>query len=118
MKTDLRGKIGIEPVPRAWVMKETIYIVNRDSTGLQQLVDEAGSYAQHPALSPNGDELLYTQFINNQNQIFKVGLNSGVRTQLTNLWSMGGDWFDPVYALPVSPQPQLLTTLWAEVKRK
>ena len=29
-----------------------------------------------------------------------------------------GDWFDPAFALPVSPQPQLLTTLWGEVKQE
>ena len=28
----------------------------------------------------------------------------------------GVDWFDPAFALPVSPQPHLLTTLWGRVK--
>ena len=104
----------------AWETKETVYIVNRDGTGLQQLVDEAGSYAIYPALSPNGDEVLYThaQQINGDFQIFKLDVNSGVRTQLTHIgWNTGGDWFDPAYALPVSPQPQLLTTTWGEVKK-
>ena len=102
-----------------WQAKETIYIVNRDGTGLQQLVDEAGSYAIYPALSPNGDEVLYTQQINGDFQIFKFDVNSGVRTQLTHIgWNTGGDWFDPAYALPVSPQPQLLSTVWGEVKKK
>ena len=106
------------PFPPGWEDKQTIYSVNRDGTDLRQLVDEDGSKAWSPELSPNGDELLYTQFINGQNQIFKVNLNSGVRTQLTNLWSMGGDWFDPAYALPVSPQPQLLTTVWGQLKKE
>jgi len=26
------------------------------------------------------------------------------------------DWFDPAFALPVSPKPQLVTMTWAEVK--
>ena len=104
--------------PLGWADKQTIYIVNRDGTELRPLVDEVGPKAWGPELSPNGGELLYTQFINDQNQIFKVNLNSGVRTQLTNLWSMGGDWFDPAYALPVSPQPEQLTTTWGEVKKK
>ena len=32
----------------------------------------------------------------------------------------GGDWFDPAYAyaLPVSPQPDLLTTTWGEMKKE
>ena len=104
---------------KAWKDKQTIYIVNRDGSGLKQLIDEAGPYAQYPALSPHGEEVLYTQKINGDFQIFKLNLNSGVRTQLTHIsWNTGGDWFDPAYALPVSPQPQLLTTTWGDVKRK
>jgi Tol biopolymer transport system component len=103
----------------AWKAKQTIYIVNRDGTGLQQLVKEAGPYAQYPALSPHGEEVLYTQKTNGDFQIFKLNLNSGVRTQLTHIsWNTGGDWFDPAYALPVSPKPQLLTTTWGDVKKK
>ena len=110
------------PIWDAWQAKQTIYIVNRDGTGLRQLIEEAGPYAQYPALSPNGKELLYTQEINGLFQIFKLDLNSGVRTQLTDSGgpiqaNAGGDWFDPAYALPVSPQPHLLTTTWAEVKK-
>ena len=103
----------------AWKAKQTIFIVNRDGTGLQQLVKEAGPYAQYPALSPDGEEVLYTQKIKGDFQIFKLNLNSGVRTQLTHIsWNTGGDWFDPAYALPVSPQPQLLSTVWAKIKKK
>ena len=103
-----------------WKDKITIYIINRDGTGLQQLIEEAGPYAQDPALSPDGNEVLYTQEINGDFQIFKLDLNTGVRTQLTHIagWNTGGDWFDPEYALPVEPQPHLLTTTWAKVKIK
>ncbi len=108
----------IDRAPLAWKNKQTIYSINRDGTGLQQLVDEAGNYAQIPTLSPNGDELLYTQEIMGRFQIFKIDLNSGVRTQLTHTeWNFGGNWFDPSYALPVSPQPNLLTTTWGDVKK-
>ena len=112
-----------DPFPLGWVDKRTIYIVNRDGSGLQQLVDEAGPYAQYPALSPDGTEVLYTQSVNADFHIFKVDVNRGVRTQLTHagihgIWNFGGDWFDPDYALPVSPQPELLTTTWGEVKQK
>ena len=109
----------------AWKAKQTIYIVNRDGTGLQQLVKEAGPYAQYPALSPDGEDVLYTQEIKGRFQIFKVNVNDGIQTQLTHIVGLsrrqanaGGDWFDPAYALPVSPQPQLLTTTWGELKRK
>ena len=102
-----------------WKDKITIYIINRDGTGLQQLIEEAGPYAQYPALSPDGNEVLYTQEIKGDFQIFKLDLNSRIRTQLTHIdgWNTGGDWFDPAYALPVEPQPQLLTTTWAKVKK-
>ena len=101
----------------AWKDKQTIYIVNRDGTGLRQLVEEAGPYAEYPALSPDGSEVIYTQEINGQPQIFKVDVNSEIRTQLTHVgWNTGGDWFDPAYALPVSPQPTLLTTTWGKQK--
>ena len=108
---------------KAWKDKQTIFIVNRDGTGLRQLVEEAGPYAVYPELSPNGEEALYTQKINGRLQIFKIDVNSGVRTQLTHLGDLyqansGGDWFDPAYALPVSPQPHLLTTTWGDVKKQ
>ena len=103
----------------AWTNKGTIYIVNRDGTGLRQLVDEAGPRALWPALSPDGSEVLYTQEINGQWQIFKLDINSRVRTQLTHISrNFGGDWFDPAYALPVSPQPELLSTTWGDVKKE
>ena len=107
----------------AWKDKQTVFIVNRDGTGLRQLVEEAGPYAQYPALSPDGSEVVYTQEINGQLQIFKIDVNSQIRTQLTHggiffQANAGGNWFDPAYALPVSPQPDLLTTTWGEMKKE
>ena len=103
---------------RAWKDKQTIYIFNRDGTGLRQLVDEAGRHAQYSELSPDGSEVLYTQGLA-AFYIFKVDVNSGLQTQLTHTGGdTGGDWFDPAYALPVSPQPELLTTTWAEQKKE
>ncbi|MDE0465638.1 MAG: hypothetical protein OYL97_01175 [Candidatus Poribacteria bacterium] len=107
----------------AWMDRQTIFVVNRDGTGLKQLVDEAGPMAESPELSPNGDEVLYTKVVNERHQIFKLDINTGVQTQLTHVGmprfgNFGGDWFDPAYALPVSPQPELLTTLWGKVKRE
>ena len=109
--------------PEGWTDKRTIYIANRDGTGLQQLVNEAGPKAVNPELSPNGKEVLYTQEIKGALQIFKLDINSGVRTQLTHIGGIfqansGGDWFDPAYALPVSPQPRLLTTVWGRLKKE
>ena len=101
-----------------WQDKNTIFLVNSDGTGLRQLVAEAGPYAWSPELSPDGQEVLYTQAVRGAHQIFKIDVGSGVRTQLTdNIWNFGGDWFDPAYALQVSPQPHLLTTTWGTVKK-
>lgn len=105
--------------------KGTIYIANRDGTGLQQIVDEAGKQARDPVWSPRGDALVYTQEINGYLQLFKIDLNSRVPIQLTHVVGLArfqanslANWFDPAYALPVSPQPQILTTTWGELKKK
>ena len=109
---------------KAWKDKTTVYLVNRDGTGLKQLLDEAGHDASVAALSPDGSEVLYVQEINGNEQIFKLDINSGVRTQLTHIGapfhqaSFQGDWFDPAYALSVSPQPDLLSTTWGKLKKK
>ncbi len=103
----------------AWKDKQAIFIVNRDGTGLRQLVEEAGPAAHLPALSPDGSEVIYTQDINGQFQIFKIDINTGIRTQLTHLGrNSDGDWFDPTYVLQVSPKPELLTTTWGEQKKE
>ena len=102
----------------AWMDKNTIFIINRDGTGLHQLVDETGPYAWSPELSPDGQEVLYTQGVNGAHQIFKIDVRNGIQTQLTdNIWNFGGDWFDPAHALPVSSQPHLLTATWGNVKQ-
>ena len=108
----------------AWKDKTTVYIVNRDGTGLRQLLEEAGPNAGVAALSPDGSEVLYYQEINRNEQLFKLDINTGVQTQLTHIGgpfhqaNFQGDWFDPAYALPVSPQPHLLTTTWGDVKKQ
>ena len=120
---DGKGLDEARALHKAWSDKFTVFIVNRDGTGLRQLVEEAGPAARVSALSPDGSEVLYTQEINGRYQIFKIDVNSGVRTQLTHggivvQANTGGDWFDPAYALPVSPQPYLLTTTWGDVKKR
>ena len=106
--------------------RETIYVVNRDGTGLQQVIDEAGPAAVNPTWSPSGEELLYIQAddvdaeLPIRRQVFKIALNGGKPIQLTHVGFAHhlGNWFDPTYALPVSPQPHLLTTVWGKVKKK
>ena len=100
--------------------RQTIYIVNRDGTGIKKIVDEAGNRANMPVWSPSGDMLLYYQRPgDNRSQIFKIALVGGDPVQLTHIgWNGPEDWFDPVYALPVSPQPQMLTTIWGNIKKR
>ena len=99
---------------------ETVYIINSDGTGLQQVAAEAGPPSTSPFWSPRCDELVYQQLDDNEDlHLFKIGVDGGIPEQLTHIgWNYGGDWFDPAFALPVSLQPQLLTTTWAEVKRE
>lgn len=98
---------------------ETIYIVNPDGTDLQQIVPEGGLRAVSPTWSPRGDTLLYQKLApGNKWTIFKIGLDGGQPVQLTEPgFHHLGDWFDPEFALPVSPQPQLLTTTWGKLKK-
>ncbi|MDE0466942.1 MAG: hypothetical protein OYL97_07780 [Candidatus Poribacteria bacterium] len=93
--------------------QQSIFIANRDGSGLQQIVDVL---ALSPVWSPSGDELVYSQGTANGTQIFKINLVTHGVTQLTHDGSnYAGGWFDPS-ALPVSPQPQLITTTWGKIK--
>lgn len=98
---------------------ETIYIVKRNGTGLQQIIEE-GKRAVEPVWSPRGDTLLYSQLDQNDTQqIFKVTLDGGEPVQLADpsFRNFVGDWFDPAFALPVAPQPQLATEIWGRLKQ-
>ena len=99
--------------------KVGIYIVNRDGKKLEEIVKNAGGMV---AWAPNGRELIYSQTVNGQRQLFKTDLHSRIKAPLAPLGPIighgrnsGWDWFDPK-GLPVSPKPELLTTIWAKVK--
>ena len=114
---------------KEFVDTETIYIINRDGTGLQQITSDNAPSETSPIWSPQGDTLLYSKTDqNNRLQIFKIALGSDVSEQLTDTFipkvfgnffqaNSPGAWFDPAFALPVTPQPKLLTT-WGQVKQK
>ena len=109
---------------------ETIYIINRDGTGLKQIMSDAAPRETAPVWSPQGDTLLYDKADkDNRLQIFKIALGSDVSEQLTDTFipkvfgdffqaNSWGDWFDPAFALPVAPQPNFLTTTWGQMKQK
>lgn len=98
--------------------QQGIFIVNRDGSGLQRVVDVIVVLIGTKALtwSPSGDELVYSQVIDGKFQIFKINAVTREIKQLTHDGSnYVGNWFDPL-ALPVSPQPQLFKTTWGEIK--
>lgn len=98
-----------------------IYILNRDGTGFRELVNHPEEGVTAPLWDPGGKGLVYSQSVGNwETHVFKIMLADGPWERLTNvgLWNSPRDWFDPAYALPVSPQPQLLTTTWGKVKKE
>lgn len=111
-------------IPREWRNKETIYIMDLAGTRKPvQIVGEAGGRATTPVWAPRGNALVYQQEIDGHIQLFKITLGNRVPIQLTHTKvffqaNTLADWFDPAYALSVSPQPRLLTTIWAEMKRE
>ena len=99
--------------------KPGIYIIRRDGKKCEEIVENAFGI---PAWSPDGKELLYRKTIGDAKLLFKINLNSHIETELARLGptirhgqNIGWDWFDPK-VLPVAPQPQLLTTVWGQMK--
>lgn len=92
-----------------------IYVVNRDGSGLKEIVAGDDGAALNPTWSPRGDELIYDQ----HSQLFKIAADGGIPERLTHRGNNSdADWFDPAFALPVSPQPHLLTTVWGKLKTR
>ena len=98
-----------------------IYTLNRDGTDLQELVNHPKEGVTAPVWNPSGQGLAYVQRLGKwESHVFKIMFNGGPWERLTDagFWNNPDDWFDPAYALPVSPQPQLLTTQWGDVKKE
>ncbi len=94
----------------------SLYIVNLKGRAEPRKVKVQGEVS-HPALAPRGDTLVYQKETDRGEQLFKVALAGGLSKQLTDKGgNYSADWFDPAFALPVSPQPHLLTTVWGEMK--
>ncbi|MCY4566873.1 MAG: hypothetical protein OXD49_01070 [Candidatus Poribacteria bacterium] len=94
-----------------------IYVVNRDGRGLQRIVAADDGATSEPIWAPQADELVYEKRIRGATHLFKIALVEGISEQLTHRGNnFSADWFDPAFALPVSPQPQLLTTVWGKMK--
>lgn len=94
---------------------QTIFTVNRDGSGLEQVVFDDAT-ASKASWAPRGNELMYDQLAGKQYQLFKIRVGSRVSQQLTDSdHNTDPDWFDPL-ALSVTPQPRLFTTVWGKIK--
>ena len=99
--------------------EEALYLMNRDGMGVQLIVEADGANPSNPTWGPSGDALIYQRRVGEEVQLFKVTLADAISEQLTHVGSnRDADWFDPAHALPVSPQPKLLSTTWAEMKKR
>ncbi len=96
-----------------------VYVVNQDGSGLRKIADGGGNFASNPAWAPHGNELIYDKRVRGFRQLFKIASDDGVPEQLTRRGdNANADWFNPAYALPVSPQPALLSTTWGQLKKE
>ena len=87
--------------------KSTIYIVNRDGTGLRQISKADEEFPYNATWSPNGNQLIYNALIKKQDsvsiQLFKTDLSDGNLIQLTHEGSNSmSNWFTPT-SLIISP---------------
>ena len=112
--------INLDAIPIAGKNIEdtsAVYVVNRDGSELKQIVDADDGATSHPIWAPQGDELVYEKQVREAIHLFKIALEGDISEQLTDQGdNFSPDWFDPAFALPVSPQPQLLTTVWGKMK--
>ena len=108
---------GIPAIGKDIADNEAVYVVNRDGSELKQIADAEDGATSHPIWAPQGDELIYEKQIRETVHLFKIALDDGIPEKLTDRGdNVSADWFDPTFALPVSPQPQLLTTVWGKMK--
>ena len=102
-----------------WDGEPSIYIVGRDGEEREEIVKNTFGTL---AWSPDGKKLLYPKTVDGSDLLFKIDIDTRTETLLARIGSskhrngnIGWDWFDP-NILPVSPQPQLLTTIWGQMK--
>ena len=102
-----------------WDGEPSIYIIRRDGKEREEIIKNAFGTL---AWSPDGKKLLYPKTVDGSDLLFKIDLDSHTETLLARVGpskhrngNIGWDWFDPSI-LSVSPQPQLLTTVWGKMK--
>ena len=95
--------------------KASLYIVNNDGTGLQQM--SGGLFAYNPSWSPQEDQLIYNDIGKSFFQLYKIDIKGGNPTQLTDERNNSSpDWFNP-NAFAISPSVRSITTTWGQLKQ-
>ena len=108
-----------------------LFIADRNGQEVERILAPIGDpmlSEVNPVWSPDGSELIYEHIVEKppregrtvrDTQLYKTDRNGGDPIQLTRHGTnKDADWFDPAFALPVQPQPQLLTTIWGKLKQK
>lgn len=97
-----------------------IYVMESNGDHPERVVDPPPGFATaHPEWSPDAHTLVYEQYKqqNNDRHIYITSVDKREPEKLTHKGiNFFSDWFDPAYALPVEPQPHLITTTWGKIK--
>ena len=96
-----------------------IYVVNRDGTGLEEVVAPSTSRILSITWAPSGNELIYGKIMVNTAHLFKVSLQDRRIQQFTDeMPSAEAIWFDPAAVVPVEPSASAFITTWGKIKNK
>ena len=111
-----------EKIAFAWSPEKSgigIYIVNRDGTGLKQIIKPDVFRIVSITWAPSGDELVYGKSTGESLHLFKVSLNNQNVQQLTHeMVNPEAIWFDPSAVVSVEPSSSALITTWSQIKNQ
>ena len=96
--------------------KDALFVANRDGSRLKQIGKSTlGTFG--PAWSPEGDKIVYTEeVVERDRQIVVIDVHTGRKKELTHRgMNITASWLNPIN-LSVTPQPNLFTTIWGEIK--
>ena len=100
------------------VDKQALFVANRDGSRLKQ-ISKSVPGTHSPSWSPESDKLVYAERDkDNSQQIVVIDVRNGRKREMTHRGSnITPDWLNPIN-LPVTPQPELSTTVWGKIKNQ